>query len=152
MLCSGSPTDWVAHKKLRFWKKCPLSFTTAETRQSSIFFHRFYFFLPNTALARRIHSRSHWTVISLGEILRIGERTDNADYSRRVHWASDLCKCILGSHGAAPDLGVVEEEKLVVGEIEPRQICLLTMKRHPLFVSPKALFQATIIGDVLSCW
>lgn len=69
-----------------------------------------------------------------------------------MHGAPDLCKCILWSHGAAPDLGVVEEEELVVGEIESGQVGLLTMHRHPLFVSPKALFQATVIGDVLSCW
>lgn len=96
-------------------------------------------FLPNTAFTRRIHFRSSRTVISLGEILRVGERTDNADYSGRVHRASDLRECILRSHRAAPDLGVVEEEELVVGQIKPGQVGLLAVRRHPLSVSPKAL-------------
>lgn len=96
-------------------------------------------FLPNTAFTRRIHFRSSRTVISLGEILRVGERTDNADYSGRVHRASDLRECILRSHRAAPDLGVVEEEELVVGQIKSRQVGLLAVRRHPLSVSSKAL-------------
>ena len=36
----------------------------------------------------------------------------------------DLGLGVLGPHGAAPDLGVVEEEELVVRHVEARQVGL----------------------------
>ena len=46
----------------------------------------------------------------------------------------DLGEGVLGSHGAAPDLGVVEEEELVVGHVQSRQVGLGAVESHPLLV------------------
>ena len=46
----------------------------------------------------------------------------------------DLGLGILRSHGAAPDLGVVQEEELVVRHVEPGQQRLLAVVPDPLLV------------------
>lgn len=96
-------------------------------------------FLPYTALAGRVHSWSDWTAISLCKIFRVGKRADNADYARRMNWTADLCECILRPHRPAPDLCIVQEEELVMGEIKTGKRRFFAMNRYPLFVSPKAL-------------
>ena len=49
----------------------------------------------------------------------------------------DLGLGVLRSHGAAPDLGVVEEEQLVVSHVHPGQVGLRSVDRHPLLVGAK---------------
>ena len=51
----------------------------------------------------------------------------------------DLGLGILRSHGAAPDLGVVEEEQLVVRHVEPRQVGLRAVQADPLLVGAVGL-------------
>ena len=46
----------------------------------------------------------------------------------------DLGEGVLGAHGAAPDLRVVEEEELVVRHVQPRQQRLLAVVPNPLLV------------------
>ena len=51
----------------------------------------------------------------------------------------DLGLGILRSHGAAPDLGVVEEEQLVVRHVEARQVRLGAVQGNPLLVGAVGL-------------
>ena len=51
----------------------------------------------------------------------------------------DLGLGILRSHGAAPDLGVVEEEELVVRHVEARQVRLGAVQGNPLLVGAVGL-------------
>ena len=53
----------------------------------------------------------------------------------------DLRLGVLWPHGAAPDLGVVEEEQLVVGHVETRQVRFLSMQLNPFLVSSVGLDQ-----------
>ena len=50
----------------------------------------------------------------------------------------DLGEGVLGAHGAAPDLRVVEEEELVVRHVQPRQQRLLAVVPNPLLVCLQA--------------
>ena len=51
----------------------------------------------------------------------------------------DLGLGILGSHGAAPDLGVVEEEQLVVSHVEAGEVGLRAVQSNPLLVGAVGL-------------
>ena len=51
----------------------------------------------------------------------------------------DLGLGVLGPHGAAPDLGVVEEEELVVRHVQSRQVRLRAVKSDPLLVGSVGL-------------
>ena len=82
----------------------------------------------------RIHSGSRITAISFGEFDGVGERSEDPDRSWRVDAGPDLGLGVLRSHGAAPDLGVVEEEQLVVRHVEARQVWLLPVDLNPLLV------------------
>ena len=57
----------------------------------------------------------------------------------------DLGLGILRSHGAAPDLGVVEEEQLVVRHIEARQVGLGAVQGNPLLVGSVGLNRGNVI-------
>ena len=65
---------------------------------------------PDGTLAARIHRRIGRTVVGVGELLRVGERTQHPDGTRRVDRRPDLGQCVLGSHRSAPNLRVVQEE------------------------------------------
>ena len=51
----------------------------------------------------------------------------------------DLGLGVLRSHGAAPDLGVVEEEQLVVSHVEAGQVGLRAVQCNPLLVGAVGL-------------
>jgi len=65
-----------------------------------------------------VHGRTGGALIGVGEFLRVGQRTQDADWSRRVNRGSDLGQRVFWSHGTAPDLRIVQEEQLVVTQIQ----------------------------------
>ena len=90
--------------------------------------------LPDGTLVGGVHGGSGWAVVRLGEVDRIAERTDHPDRTRRMDRRPDLRQGVLVAHRAAPDLGVVEEEELVVGELDAWESGLLAVGSHPLLV------------------
>ena len=79
--------------------------------------------------------------------MRVRERAEHPDGAGRVHAGADLGLGVFRPHGAAPDLGVVEEEQLIVSHVEPGQVKLLAVKLHPLLVSPIRLKQETMMDN-----
>ena len=94
---------------------------------------------PDGTFLLRVHSGSRFTAISLGEFDGVGERTKNPDRPGRVDTRPDLGLGVLGAHGAAPDLGVVEEEQLVVSHVQSGQLRLRAMQLNPLLVGSVGL-------------
>lgn len=111
---------------------------------------KFALCLPNAALVCGVHSGSNLAFISFGKVFGVREWSDNTNYARRVNRASDFRQSVLRTHRTAPYLCIVQKEQLVMGEIKTRQRFFFAMHRNPLLVSSEALFQAPIIGDVLS--
>lgn len=74
--------------------------------------------LPNAALFRRIHGTPQRTAVGSGKVPGIRERPQHPDKARRVDRGPDLGQGVLRSHRSAPDLGVVQEEQLIVGHIQ----------------------------------
>ena len=56
----------------------------------------------------------------------------------------DLGLGVLRPHGAAPDLGVVEEEELVVRHVQSRQVRLGAVKSDPLLVGSVGLNRGNV--------
>lgn len=111
---------------------------------------KFVLCLPNAALVCGVHPGANLALVSFGEVFWVGEWSDNTNYARRVNWASDFRQGVLRTHRTAPYLCIVQKEQLVMGEIKTGQGFFFAMHRNPLLVSSEALFQAPIIGDVLS--
>lgn len=57
---------------------------------------------------------------------------------------------VLGSHGAAPDLGVRQEEQLVVRQVQAGKLRFRTSAFLTSLVRHECLFHASVVGDVLS--
>ena len=56
----------------------------------------------------------------------------------------DLGLGVFRPHGAAPDLGVVEEEELVVRHVQSRQVRLGAVKSDPLLVGSVGLNRGNV--------
>ena len=91
-------------------------------------------FSPDRTLLLRVHPGSKITAVSFREFDGVGQWTQDSDWSGGVNTGPDLGLGVLWSHGAAPDLGVVEEEQLVVRHVEARQVWLLPVDLNPLLV------------------
>ena len=91
-------------------------------------------FSPDRTLLLRVHPGSKITAVSFREFDGVGQWTQDSDWSGGVNTGPYLGLGVLWSHGAAPDLGVVEEEQLVVRHVEARQVWLLPVDLHPLLV------------------
>jgi len=91
--------------------------------------------LPHRTFLDGVHGRAEGAVEGPGKVLRVGQRPQNPDWPRRVHRGADFGQRVLRPHRAAPDLRVVEEKELVVGEGNSRQTRLLAVLLLPLFVS-----------------
>ena len=100
---------------------------------------------PDGALLLRVHSGSRITAISFGELQGVGERPEDPDGAGGVDAGPDLGLRVLRPHGAAPDLRVVEEEQLVVRHVQPRQLRLRPVHRHPLLVGSVGLHMLAVI-------
>lgn len=81
--------------------------------------------LPDGTFVLGVHGGAERAAIGGGEVPGVGERADDADGAGGVHCGADLGEGILGAHGAAPDLSVVQEEQLIVREVDPGQSRLL---------------------------
>lgn len=105
---------------------------TKKTKYFLIFF--LFLSLPHRTLFQWVHRRSKRTFIGFSKVYWVGERSEHADGSWRVHGGSNLGKGVLRPHRAAPDLRVVEEEQLFVGQRDAGQAVLHSVLRHPLLV------------------
>lgn len=92
---------------------------------------------PHGALLFRVHPAPDRAVVGPCEVLRVGERPEDADGSQRVHGGPDLGEGVFGAHCSTPDSGVVEEEQLVVVEFDPREQLLLSVPLDPLAIGLK---------------
>ena len=96
-------------------------------------------------------SKIHLNLISFFEIFReklkkhffyfdllwVWERPQHSDGTRGVYWWPDFGEGVLRPHGPTPNLGVVEEEELVVVEAKTWQGGLLAVLANPFLVSLK---------------
>lgn len=98
-------------------------------------YHRKEHELPNAAFLLGIHRRAQRAAVSLGKVLAVWQGTQHPYRTRWMHAAADLRESILRPHGTAPDLRVIEEEQLIVGEIHSWQQRFFAMDRDPLLVS-----------------
>jgi len=73
---------------------------------------------PDGAFAVRVHGRTSSALIGVGEFLRIGQRPEDPNWSRRVNRRTDLGQRILRPHRSAPDLRIVQEKQLVVSQVQ----------------------------------
>ena len=105
--------------------------------------------LPDVALLFGIHSTSNGAVVCPGEVVGIGQGAQHPDGPQRMNGDEHLDFGLLGPHGPAPDLRVVEEEELVVAELDARQQILPAVAVHPVVVGPVGLLYAPVVGDVL---
>ena len=84
--------------------------------------------------------------------MRVRERAEHPDGAGRVDAGADLGLGVFRPHGAAPDLGIVEEEELVMRHVEAGQVGLLTVQLHPPLVRPVRLQQTTLTTIVVLCF
>jgi hypothetical protein len=69
---------------------------------------------PDGTFFMRIHRRPKRTTVSSGELWRIRKRSQHSDGAGRMNRRSDFAEGVFRPHSSAPDLGVVEEEELIV--------------------------------------
>jgi hypothetical protein len=92
-------------------------------------------YLPHRTLVPWIHGRSQGTTESFCKIPWVWQWTQYPDWTGWMNRWPYFRKSVFWPHRTTPDLGVVEEEELVVCEVYPREARLLSVLRHPLLVS-----------------
>ena len=106
---------------------------------------------PQLALVRPVHVGACWTVELLLEVLGVAERSDHSEPTWRVGVGEDLAQKRLRGLNLAPDLGVGDEEHLLVGELsEAGQGRLRAETLNGPGVGPERLVDAAVVRNILT--
>lgn len=112
--------------------------------------------LPYAAFVGGIHGRTQRAVVGSRKIPGVRQRSQDPDGSRRMDAGPDLGQRIFWTHRPAPDLGVVQEEQLVMGQIQSGQLGFFSVLTHPFAICLKWTdsnkFGKRLIQNLNSTW